>query len=832
MKKALLVAALAWVGLAVLGGWTPGRLTSAPTPQLQPLMAQAALTGEAAEHRAWLNQYCVGCHNSRIAQPSAEPVDLETASLSDLSAHAETWERVVRKLSVRAMPPEGMPRPEDAEYEAFTAWLTSSLDRAAAEENNPGRFVVHRLNRVEYANAIRDLLALEVDVADLLPSDGGDFGFDNIATALTTSPLLLERYLTAAMRISSLAVGDAERLPGATTYIISLEVTQDEYVEGLPLGTRGGTVLRHIFPADAEYELAAQLNRTILNGYAGVEGQDEPLELIFTIDGEQVFSTTVGGPEDHELSSDDTIAMALELDDRLRGRVYVTAGPHDVGFTWVDKPITEQGVWQPSMRDSQEVHLTADRPRLRRLTVEGPYNVTGISDTPSRDLLFVCRPASPADEASCAEDILSNFARRAFRRPVTDEDVAAPLQFYQQARADGESFDAGIRLGVARILASPSFIFRVETDPADLAAGVAHPVSDLEMASRLSFFLWSSIPDEELLNIAIAGRLRDPGVLAGQVQRMVADSRADAMVDDFTGQWLRLRNLEARVSPDILMFQDFDANLRQAFRTETQMFFAHVMRDNLSALDLLDADFTFLNERLAKHYGIQGVYGSRFRRVQLDDPNRRGLLGHASLLSQTSVATRTSPVLRGVFILQTFLNTPPPPPPPNVPTLEESAGSAEAPRTVREQMQAHRANPVCAGCHRVIDPVGFALENFNPLGQWRDADLNGAPIEASGTLADGSEVSSPSELREIILSRPDAFVTILTERLMTYALGRGLEPVDMAVVRSIVREAAADDYRFMTIVSGIVESAPFQNRTKLATDTAGTTIAQADTRVN
>jgi mono/diheme cytochrome c family protein len=832
MKKVLLLTALAWVGIAALGGWAPDRLVSVAMPELQPLRAQAELTGEVAEHRAWLNQYCVGCHNSRIAQPSAEPVDLETASLTDLAAHAETWERVVRKLGVRAMPPEGMPRPEEAEFEAFTTWLTSSLDRAAAEENNPGRYVVHRLNRVEYANAIRDLLALDIDVSDLLPSDGGDFGFDNIATALPTTPLLLERYLTAAMRISALAVGDAERLPGATLYTISLEVTQDDYVQGLPLGTRGGTVVRHIFPADAEYELSAQLNRTILNGYAGVEGHDEPWELIFTVDGEQVFSTTVGGPEDHELSSDDTIAMGLELDDRLRSRVYLTAGPHDVGFTWVDRPTVEAGVWQPALRDSQEVHLTADRPRLRRLSVEGPYNVTGISDTPSRDLLFVCRPAAAADEAACAEENLSNFARRAFRRPVTDEDVAAPLEFYNQTRADGGSFDDGIRLGVARVLASPSFIYRVETDPVDLQAGVPHAVTDLELASRLSFFLWSSIPDEELLNIAIAGRLRDPGVLAGQVQRMALDARSSAMVEDFTGQWLRLRNLEARVSPDILMFPDFDANIREAFRTETQMFFAEIMRENLSALELLDADFTFLNERLARHYGIEGIYGSRFRRVQIDDLNRRGLLGHGSILSQTSVATRTSPVLRGVFILQTFLNTPPPAPPANVPTLEESEGSAEAPRTVREQIETHRANPVCASCHRVIDPVGFALENFNALGQWRDTDLNGAPIDASGVLADGSEVSSPSELRESILSRPDAFAIVLTERLMTYALGRGLEPADMSVVRDIVRTAAQNDYRFMSIVSGIVESAPFQNRTKLEINTAETTIAQTDTRVN
>jgi hypothetical protein len=835
MKKVLLAAALAWVGLAIVGGWSPARLGSVTVPELQPLMAQGAppaLTGEAAEHREWLNQYCVGCHNSGVAQPSSDPVDLESASLTDLAGSAATWERVVRKLSVRAMPPQGLPRPEEAEYEAFTGWLTSSLDQVAAEQDNPGFYVVHRLNRVEYANAIRDLLAIDLDVTEMLPSDGGDFGFDNIATALTTTPLLLERYLTAAMRVSAMALGDPDVLPGATPYSISLETTQDSYVEGLPLGTRGGTVIRHVFPADAEYELFVQLNRTILNGYAGVEGHDEPNEVVYLIDGEQVYSAMIGGPEDHELSGDDTIAMALELDERLRARVYVTAGPHDVGFTWVDKPMVEQGVWQPAMRDSQEVHMTGDRPRLRRMSIEGPYNVTGVASTPPRDLLFVCQPEAGASEAACAEEILSNFARRAFRRPVVDEDVAAPMQFYTQEREAGGTFDSGIRLGVARVLTSPSFLFRVETDPAALSAGEAHAVSDLELASRLSFFLWSSIPDDELLNIAIAGRLRDSGVLAGQVQRMVADQRSNAMVADFAGQWLQLRNLEARVSPDILMFPDFDANIRAAFRTETEMFFAYVIRDNRSALDLLDADFTFVNERLAKHYGMAGVYGSRFRRVQIEDDNRRGLLGHGSLLSLTSVANRTSPVQRGAYILSTFLNTPPPPPPPAVPALEDSAGSVEAPKTVRAQMETHRANPVCASCHRIIDPVGFALENFNPIGQWRDVTLDGQAIDAGGVLADGSPVASPADLREVILSRPDAFVTILTERLMTYALGRGLDPADMATVRAVVNDAADDDYRFMSIISGIVESEPFQNRTKLEQSESVNTIAQADTRVN
>jgi hypothetical protein len=837
MKKALLGVALAWIGLAVLGGWTPSQLNRVSMPELQPLLAQSeapALTGEAADHQAFVNQYCVACHNSRVAQPTTGiPVNLEEASLSDPASSAATWERVLRKLSVRAMPPQGMPRPEEAQYQAFTNWLGASLDQAAATENNPGFFVVHRLNRVEYANAARDLLAVEIDVADLLPSDGGNFGFDNIATALPTTPLLLERYLTAALRISALAVGDVEAAPGTSEFSVGLETTQDSYVEGLPLGTRGGSVIRHGFPADAEYELAVRLNRTILNGYAGVEGWEEPHELIITVDGEQVFSASVGGPEDHELSSENTIDMATELDERLRARVFVTAGLHDVGFTWIDKPTVEQGVWQPAIRDSQEVHLTADRPRIRFMSIEGPYNVIGISDTPSRDLLFVCKPTSVGEEASCAEEILSNLARRAFRRPVTDEDVAEPLRFYAQSRDLGGDFDAGIRAGVARVLASPSFLYRVEVDPAGMAPGTPHAVSDLELASRLSFFLWSSIPDNELLNIAIAGRLRDRGVLAGQVQRMVADPRANSLVSDFTGQWLQLRNLENRVRPDILMFPDFDDNVRKGFRTETEMLFAHILRENRSALELLSADYTFLDERLAKHYGIGGVYGTRFRRVELTDSNRFGLLGHGSVLGLTAVATRTSPVFRGKYVLEQFFNTPPPPPPPAVPSLADSAGGAgDAPRTVREQMEVHRRNPVCAGCHSIIDPVGFALQNFNVVGQWRDLTDAGQVIDSRGVMADGSEVSSPAELREFILSRPDAFATILVERLMTYALGRGVEPSDMSVVRSIVSEVSVDDYRLMAMISGIVQSDPFQNRTKFGQVDTVRTIAQVDTREN
>ena len=773
-----------------------------------------------------MKQYCVGCHNGRTPLPANNPVNLESASLEDLLPHAATWERVLRKLAVRAMPPQGMPRPGEAEFASFTSWLSGSLDRAWAGRSTPGRYVVHRLNRAEYRNAIRDLFALDVDVSAVLPNDGGDFGFDNIATALRTSPLLLDGYLTAAQRISTLAVGNPEAHVGTTEHSINRDFSQNGHVEGLPLGTRGGKLVRHVFPADGEYKLFGRLVRGIEEGYAGAEGNDTPGTFVITLDGAEVFSTEIGGLKDHEVQAKDMNEARALIDARMTTRVKVTAGPHEVGYTFRERPSQQQDVWQPSRRDSQEIHMIGGQPRLKTVAIEGPYNVTGVSATPSRDRIFVCRPQAPATEPGCASTILKNLAQRAFRRPVTTQDVDAPLSFYRQARERGGSFDAGIRAGVARILASPSFLYRIERDPAGLKPGTAHPVSDVELASRLSFFLWSSIPDERLLKLAIAGRLRESGVLAAEGRRMIADKRSDALVGNFVGQWLQLRNLESKVKPDILAFPDFDDNVREAFRRETEMLFAYIMRENRSALELLNADYTFVNERLARHYGIPGVYGSRFRKVPVTDPNRRGLLGHGSVLSLTSVATRTSPVLRGKYILSTFLNTPPPPPLPNVPTLEESAkGAATTPKTVRAQLELHRQNATCASCHRVIDPVGFALENFNPVGQWRATGEDGAPLDTVGVLTDGAKVDGPAALREAILSRPDAFAAVLTERMLTYGLGRGLEPADMPVVRKIVRTSARAGYGFESIVMGIVESVPFQMRTKLEPVQSGTLAA-------
>ena len=570
----------------------------------------------------------------------------------------------------------------------------------------------------------------------------------------------------------------------------------------------------HTFPADGEYVFYGRLLRTVAEGYVGVEGHATPHEFIVTIDGERVFSAPIGGEEDHKSSSDNITISKDEIDRRMTSPpVRVTAGPHQIGFTFIERPAQEQDVWEPVLRDSLEAHNPSGLPRLRTANIEGPYNVTGISETPARRRLLVCQPASPAEEAPCAAEILSTVARRAFRRPVGESDVAAPLAFYNDAREAGGGFDAGIRAGLVRILASPAFVFRAEEDPANLPAGAAHRITDIELASRLSFFLWSSIPDDELLDLAAAGRLGEPGVLEAQVGRMIVDPRADGMMTEFTGQWLQLRNLD-KVTPDLLLFPDFDDNVRQAFRRETELLFTSIVRENRSVLDLLDADFTFLNERLARHYGIEGVYGSQFRRVVVTDPNRRGLLGHGSFLSLTSAANRTSPIIRGKYVISNLLNTPPLPPPAIVPGLEESAPK-DRPSTVREQLELHRANPACAACHRNIDPVGFALENFNAVGQWQNETIEGLEIDSAGVLVDGTPIDGPVELRNALLARPEVFVGTVTEKLMTYALGRGIDPVDMPLVRGVVSDAAEDDYAMRSIILGIVRSPAFQMRTKL-----------------
>jgi mono/diheme cytochrome c family protein len=822
-----LVTALGWTADAPAAG-APAQAarTGAPVASSTQATRASAPARPALEspqaYQALMTRYCVGCHNTRNPLPAGAPLTLDTANLADVGADAATWERVVKKLGVGAMPPLGAPTPGHAELSKFRAALVANLDAAAARRRHAGQFVLHRLNRTEYANAVRDLLGVTVDVSELLPSDGGDFGFDNIATALTTSPLLLERYLTAGLRISELAVGDADAEPGTATYTIGTSTSQLQHVDGLPLGTRGGMLVTHTFPADGEYVFSGRLLKTVAEGLVGVEGHETPHTFIVTLDGRRVFSAPIGGKDDHDAAKENTPVARDVFDKRMVSpRVTVSAGVHEVGFTFVERPGQEQNVWQPSLRSSQEAHNPSGLPRLRNGIIEGPYGTKSLGASASRQRVFVCTPRTVAQEAPCAERILSSIARRAFRRPVVKGDVEAPLALYRDERAAGGDFNAGVRVGLARILTSPAFLFRSEQDAPTLAPGTAHRVSDLELASRLSFFLWASIPDDELLNTAVAGRLRAPGVLDAQVRRMIADPRADGLMHAFAGQWLQLRNLD-KVMPDVLLFPDFDDNTRQAMRRETELFFASVVRENRPATTLLDADYTFLNERLARHYGVAGVYGSNFRRVPVTDPNRRGLLGHASLLAMTAVATRTSPVLRGKFIISNLLNTPPLPPPPVVPDLAESA-LKDKPSTVREQLERHRANAACAACHRNIDPVGFALENFDAVGQWRTTTREGLPIDTAGVLADGTKVDGPPALRQALLARPDVFVGTIAEKMLIYALGRGLEPADQPVVRRIVRQAAATNYSMQSIVLGIVRSTPFQMRT--ATSGPSSTLA-------
>jgi mono/diheme cytochrome c family protein len=810
MKKALLViTALTFASIGVTAGG------QAPTAGA----AQAAQTESIESYQEMLNKYCVNCHNQKSKTPGGLPLELDLASLKDPGSTAEAWERVVKKLGVGAMPPQGSATPGVAELTKFRHALMASLDKAAVRKNDPGRYVLHRLNRTEYANAIRDLLDVSIDVTDLLPSDGGDHGFDNIASALKTTPMLLEGYLTAALRISDVAVGDPEAESGTATYSISTVVTQKQHIDGLPLGTRGGKVVRHYFPADGEYVFMGRLLKTVAEGQMGVEGHDSPHQFIVTIDGVQVFSAPVGGKEDNESSAKNITISKEEVDKRMISpRIKVTAGPHDVAFTFIERPGKQQDVWEPVLRESLEAHNPAGLPRLRFMNIEGPFNPTGVSDTPSRDRIFVCRPKSAAEETPCATTILSTITRRAFRRPVKDADIAEPMRFYSEARKRGGSFDAGIRTGIARIISSPNFVFRAEESPANIAVGGAHRISDIELASRLSFFLWSSIPDDDLLKVAEAGKLHEPAVLAAQVKRMIEDRKSDALMVEFTGQWLQLRNLD-KITPDILMFPDFDDNVRQAFRRETELLFTHVVRNNRSVLELLDADYTFLNERLAKHYGIKGVYGSQFRKVQIADENRRGLLGHGSFLALTSVANRTSPIIRGTYVVKNFLNTPPLPPPPDVPALEASAPKGR-PSTVREQLELHRQNPFCASCHRSIDPIGFALENFDAVGQWQARTREGLKIDSAGMLADGAVIDGPVALRKAMLARPDVFSGTVAEKLMIYALGRGLEPVDQPALRKVLGSASKDNYAIQSVILGIVESQPFQMRTKLPNTSA------------
>ena len=751
-----------------------------------------------------INKYCTGCHNQRARVAG---LVLNTATVSSDPA---TWEKVVRKLRMRTMPPAGVPRPDDATYSQTAAWLETRLDQAAAANPNPGQPLLHRLNRTEYANAIHDLLDLNVYATALLPPDDSAFGFDNIADVLGVSPVLLERYLSAADRISSLAVGDPETEPGSDTYRARQDLSQDQHIEGLPLGTVGGLAVEHTFPLDAEYEFRLSLFRNNLEIMRGIE---RPHQIELSIDGERVFLRPVGGPEDLARMRNPTDGSDA-IDARFRIRIPVKAGPHKVAATFLQKRGVGTARLQGFVRSSVDTFEATGRPHLEAITIMGPYQATGAGDTPSRKRIFTCRPAAvsheAAEETRCARQILEPLARRAYRRPVNDADMRPLFDFFQQGRAKRD-FESGIQFGLRRMLASPAFVFRAETSPDSVKPGALHPIEPIELASRLSFFLWSSIPDEELIAVAASGQLGHPDVLEKQVRRMLADPRAERFVSNFAGQWLQLRNLR-NARPNSADFPDFDDNLRQGFRRETELFFASILQEDRSVLDLLRADYTFLNERLARHYGVPGIYGSNFRRVAVTEDARRGFLGQGSILTVTSHADRTSPVVRGKWILENLLGAPPPPPPPEVPPLPENTEDAP-PRTLRARVELHRENAVCASCHKVMDPIGFALENFDATGAWR-AEEFGAPINATGQLADGTNVDGVVSLRNAILARPEVFAGTVTEKLMIYALGRGLNSYDMPAVRAIVRDAASHNFRLSSIIMGVTRSVPFQMRKK------------------
>jgi hypothetical protein len=807
-KTGLILGAFALLAASIGAKADPqaGPAQSAPASQAvapkTPVAPTTAVTA-APPDAALVQKYCVTCHSHRVKTGG---LSLEGMNPADAASHADVWEKAAMKLRGGMMPPQGMPRPDEPTLDAFTVALERTLDRAASTKTTPGHKPVHRLNRTEYGNAIRDLLDLQVDVADLLPADDESNGFDNIAGVLRVSPSLLEQYLAAARRIGSLAVGsdtDVVRL----AYRIPPDDSQEDHVEGLPLGTRGGLLFRHNFPQDAEYEFSIFLLRNIVGYMKGLE-YGHLFEV--SVDGERVFAAQVGGDEDNRASDANMSEAANKIDERLKTRVKVTAGPHMVGVTFVKRNASESDEpLQPHERDHDLQNMNGI-PQIEHVNVTGPFNPSGPGDTPSRRRIFTCTPKQASEEAACARRVLSNLARRAYRRPVTNEDMAPIVALYDAGRKKG-SFDAGIENGLRLILANPKFLFRTETAP---ASGVAR-VSDVELASRLSFFLWSSIPDDELLTLATKGTLSQPAVLERQVRRMLADPRSRALVDNFASQWLLLRNLRGHI-PTPGDFPNFDNELRQAFRQETELFFESIVREDRSLIDLIDANYTFMNERLARHYGINGVHGSYFRKVVLKNEERRGLLGQGSVLTVTSYPNRTSPVLRGKYILENIFGTPPPAPPADVPDLQENHPGQEA-RSLRARLEAHRASPTCASCHRVMDPLGLALENFDGIGEWRVKEPGGA-IDPTGQLADGSRVDGPVALRRAVLKRPELFVRTVTQKLMTYGLGRGMEHSDMPVVRGIASGSAAQNYRFSSVVLGIVKSVPFQMKTAQNTE--------------
>ncbi|MDQ8182662.1 DUF1592 domain-containing protein [Pelagicoccus sp. SDUM812005] len=748
------------------------------------------------EDKDFIAQNCVSCHN---ADDKEAGLVLENVTLDDPTHDPELFEHIVRRLDARQMPPADRKRPSEESYQEVLAHLVGALDAQAAAHPQPGRTdTFRRLNRTEYQNAIRDLLAVEIDAASLLPKDESSHGFDNV-TVGNLSPTLLDRYITAAQKITRLAIGTPNDHVQGHVHRVPADLTQERHIEGLPLGTRGGALIPYTFPQDGEYEITVRLTRDRNEHVEGLRGEHQ---LDILLDRDLLQSFTVKRPDngrrDHSL-----------VDEHLKVRAFIPAGPRDLGVTFVQESYS----LLENKRKPHQSHFNLHRhprlaPAVYSVSITGPYQGQGAANTPSRQKIFTRLPTGPQDEEAAAKEILSTLMKRAYRRPIAEQDLQKPLAFYREAAVDA-GFEAGIEMALNSILVSPEFLFRIERDPQNPPADGAYPISQLELASRISFFLWSSIPDDELLDHAIAGRLRDPNVLNAQIRRMLADPRSRSLANNFASQWLYLRNLES-FTPDLRLYPDFDDNLRQAFRTETERFVESVIQEDRPIVDLLKSDYTYLNERLAKHYGIPHIFGSRFRRVQLQPEHHRGgILRHGSILAVTSYATRTSPTIRGNWILENIIGTPPPPPPPDIPDLEDNTVNFELP--MRERLAEHRANPQCASCHDVMDPVGFVLESYDAVGRWRDFE-NGRPIDASGGLPDGQIANGIADLEDGLLQRPDLFARTLSEKLLTFALGRGVEAFDAPAIRQVVREAAQDDYRFSSLVLGIVNSTPFQMR--------------------
>ena len=774
---------ISWTGAAILYIWTAQAQSA---PPLSP-EAQSQL----------FMQYCTTCHNERSKTGGMTLTQLDPAHPEQ---DAELAEKVIRKLRAGMMPPSGMPRPDAATLRNLAASIEFEIDKAAAPHPNPGRPALHRLNRTEYANSVRALLDLNVNVSALLPPDDMSHGFDNMSDALTISPALMEGYLRASSKISRQALGDPKATPTTVTFHIPRVISQTKHIDGAPIGTRGGISTAFDFPADGEYVFKSA--------------------FYYSLDG-PLFGKNQGKTTQLEVSIDGECVALLDIDPNIKLTDYpqtppikVQAGPRRVSAAFIEKaegPI-EDAIWQPDLSlvdlNNAETPGMTSLVHLREFSIIGPTNVTGVSETPSRRKILSCRPAGASDELPCVKKILSALARQAFRRPVTESDLEGLLSFYQQGRNEG-GFETGIRTGLQAILADPEFVFRFERIPPNVEPGVNYRISDLELASRLSYFLWSSSPDEELIALASAGKLHDAATLEKQVRRMLLDSRAETLATNFAGQWLHLQNLKD-AQPDAFLFPRFNRNLIESMRRETELFFGSIMHEDRNVFDLLTANYTFVDDLLARHYGTPNVLGSRFRRVEIADENRRGLLGQASILTLTSISNRTSPVARGKYVMEVLLGTPPPAPPPNVPALKDS-GAADKVQTVRERMEEHRSNPVCASCHKMMDPIGFALENFDAIGSWRTKD-SGFPVDASGQLFDGTKLDGPVSLRNAILNHSDAFLGSFTENLLAYGLGRVLDTYDMPAVRSIEREAAQHSNRFSSFILGAVNSASFQMR--------------------